>query len=61
MKIKVSSPPTVGGGKYDSERLTSWLHELVLAVNMGFSNISYDNLNSELRNDIERMRSDVAE
>lgn len=61
MKIKVSSPPTVGGGKYDSERLTSWLHEMVLAVNMGFANISYDNLSSELREDIERMKSNDAE
>lgn len=55
MKIKVSSPPVMNGGKYDRERLNAWLNELVLAVNMGFSNISYDNLNKELREPLERM------
>ena len=53
MKIKVSSPPQIGGGKYDSQRLTAWLNELVLAVNMGFANIGYENLNRELRSAIE--------
>ncbi len=55
MRIKVSSPPISGGGKYDSERLTAWLYELALAVNMGFANISYDNLSEELRKDIEEV------
>ena len=58
MKIKVSSPPISGGGKYDNERLTAWLYELALAVNMGFANISYDNLSGELKEDIERMVKD---
>ena len=43
------------GDKYDNERLMAWLYQLSLAVNMGFSNISYDNLNKELRSDIERV------
>ncbi len=55
MKIKVSSPPITGGGKYDSERLAAWLCELALAVNMGFANISYENLGGELKEDIERV------
>ena len=57
MKIKISSPPVSGGGKYDSERLTAWLYELALAVNMGFANISYDNLARDLKDDIERVIS----
>ena len=58
MRIKVSSPPISSGGKYDNERLTAWLYELALAVNMGFANISYDNLSDELREDIERTVKD---
>lgn len=61
MKIKVSSPPMTGGGKYDPQRLTSWLCELALAVNMGFANIGYENLGSELKADLEKIKegSDV--
>ena len=55
MKIRISAPPQMKGDKYDNERLMAWLYQLSLAVNMGFSNISYDNLNKELRSDIERV------
>ncbi len=48
----------MSGGKYDAEKLTAWLYELALAVNMGFANIGYDNLSRELREDMERMISD---
>ena len=51
MRIKISSPPTL----YDNERLNAWLCELALAVNMGFANISYDNLSNELKNEVERV------
>lgn len=60
MKIRVSSPPQTGGGKYDEQRLNAWLNELVLAVNMGFANIGYENLNNELKAAIGE-RSDQAD
>ncbi len=55
MKIRVSAPPIMKGDKYDGDKLTAWLYQLSLAVNMGFANINYDNLNEQLRSDIERV------
>ncbi|MBR6650590.1 MAG: hypothetical protein IKL36_04180 [Clostridia bacterium] len=55
MKIKISNPPVQSGDKYDMEKLMAWLYQLTLAVNMGFSNISYDNLSDDLVRDLERM------
>jgi len=55
MKIKISTPPDLSGGKYDAEKLTAWLYQLTLAINLGFANISYDNLNDELKADLERV------
>ncbi len=63
MKIRISSPPVLKGDKYDNEKLMAWLYQLSLAVNMGFANISYDNLSEELRSDLERVinRTDGSE
>ena len=55
MKIKINNPPVQSGDKYDMEKLMAWLYQLALAVNMGFSNISYDNLSDDLVKDLERV------
>ncbi len=55
MKIKVNNPPVLSGDKYDTEKLMAWLYQLALAVNMGFSNIGYDNLSDDLRMELERV------
>lgn len=55
MKIKVNNPPVLSGDKYDTEKLMAWLYQLALAVNMGFSNIGYDNLSDDLKNELERV------
>ena len=55
MKIKINNPPHINGDKYDMEKLMSWLYQLTLAVNMGFSNISYDNLSDDKRSELERV------
>ena len=57
MKIKVNNPPVLSGDKYDTEKLMAWLYQLTLAVNMGFSNISYDNLSDDLRKTLEEVMS----
>ena len=53
--IKINNPPHINGDKYDMEKLMSWLYQLTLAVNMGFSNISYDNLSDDMRAELERV------
>ncbi len=55
MKIKINNPPVLSGDKYDMEKLSAWLYQLALAVNMGFSNIGYDNMSDSLKKDLERV------
>lgn len=52
MNIKISPPPELRKTE-DLRELESWLRQLAVLINLGFSEIGTDNMNEELKSIIE--------
>ena len=52
MNINISPPPELRKTE-DLRELESWLRQLAVLINLGFSEIGTDNINEELKSIIE--------